>query len=98
MRWRVFLPCAAGVEALLCDEVARLLPGCVAQSRRGAAAGSAIVNATLAGDLGWRGARLALTLANLFDRHWADPGGAPDRQPLVVQDGRSWRLQLSMAH
>lgn len=70
----------------------------VAQSRRGAAAGSAIVNATLAGDLGWRGARLALTLANLFDRHWADPGGAPDRQPLVVQDGRSWRLQLSMAH
>ena len=35
MRWRVFLPCAAGVEALLCDEAARLLPGSVAQSRRG---------------------------------------------------------------
>ena len=35
MRWRLFLPCAAGVEALLCDEIGRLLPGTVVQARRG---------------------------------------------------------------
>lgn len=35
MRWRLFLPCAAGVEALLCDEIGRLLPGTPAQARRG---------------------------------------------------------------
>ena len=35
MRWRLFLPCAAGVEALLCDEIGRLLPGTPVQARRG---------------------------------------------------------------
>ena len=34
-RWRLFLPCAAGVEALLCDEIGRLLPGTQVQARRG---------------------------------------------------------------
>jgi putative N6-adenine-specific DNA methylase len=34
-RWRLFLPCAAGVEALLCDEVGRLLPATPVQARRG---------------------------------------------------------------
>ncbi|QAZ39704.1 RNA methyltransferase [Methylibium sp. Pch-M] len=31
----LFLPCAAGVEALLADEVARLLPGAAARTQRG---------------------------------------------------------------
>ena len=35
MRWRLFLPCAAGVEALLCDEIGRLLSGTSVQARRG---------------------------------------------------------------
>ncbi len=35
MRWRLFLPCAAGVEALLCDEIGRLMPGTQVQARRG---------------------------------------------------------------
>jgi putative N6-adenine-specific DNA methylase len=34
-RWRLFLPCAAGVEALLCDEIGRLLPATPVQARRG---------------------------------------------------------------
>ncbi len=34
----LFLPCAAGVEGLLADEVARLLPGVPAQTRRGGVA------------------------------------------------------------
>jgi len=32
---RLFLPCAAGVEALLCDEIGRLLPGSAARAQRG---------------------------------------------------------------
>ena len=34
----LFLPCAAGVEALLADEVARLLPGTAVQAQRGGVA------------------------------------------------------------
>ena len=31
----LFLPCAAGVEALLAEEVARLLPGAALRAARG---------------------------------------------------------------
>lgn len=38
MAWRLFLPCAAGVEPLLAEEVARILPGSTPEARRGGVA------------------------------------------------------------
>jgi putative N6-adenine-specific DNA methylase len=48
-RLRLYLPCAAGVEALLLDEVARLLPGAPLRSGRGGVgvAGDALAVMTL---------------------------------------------------
>ena len=73
MRWRVFLPCAAGVEALLCDEVARLLPGCVAQSRRGGVSLSCDDAGLMTLNLGSRLAqRVLIELASAEYRHEDD--------------------------
>ncbi len=73
MRWRVFLPCAAGVEALLCDEAGRLLPGSVAQSRRGGVALQCDSAGVMALNLGSRLAqRVLVELASADYRHEDD--------------------------
>ena len=73
MRWRVFLPCAAGVEALLCDEAARLLPGSVAQSRRGGVSLSCDDAGLMTLNLGSRLAqRVLIELASAEYRHEDD--------------------------
>ena len=73
MRWRIFLPCAAGVEALLCDEVGRLLPGSVAQSRRGGVSLQCDHAGLMALNLGSRLAqRVLVELAGADYRHEDD--------------------------
>ena len=44
------------------------------------------------------GSKLALSasLYNAFDKAYADPGGPELRQDSVAQDGRQWRLQLTL--
>lgn len=76
----------------------RLTLGIDAQalSRRGAAAGLAVVNVHLGWVAPWREAQLGVTLRNLFDRRFADPGTLPATQPVVAQDGRRWRLALTL--
>jgi outer membrane receptor protein involved in Fe transport len=77
---------------------ARWTLGCDAQalSRRGAAGGFGVVNANLVAPTPWRGAQVSLRVTNLLDRRYADPGALPERQPLVVQDGRGWRLAVTL--
>lgn len=67
-----------------------------ALSRRGAAGGHALLNVHLSRSFGNGGWRLGLLLHNLFDRHHADPGSAPEVQPLVPQDGRRWSVLLGV--
>ena len=57
---RLFLPCAAGVEALLADEVAALLPGLPARTQRGGVALEADEAAVMALNLGSRLAQRVL--------------------------------------
>jgi putative N6-adenine-specific DNA methylase len=57
---RLFLPCAAGVEALLADEVAALLPGVAARSQRGGVALEADESGVMALNLGSRLAQRVL--------------------------------------
>lgn len=68
-----------------------------AVSRRGAAAGYAVLNATLSHRLPWRGAEFALTVNDLANRRYADPGTLPEHQPLVMQDGRRAHLRFTLA-
>ena len=62
-----------------------------AYSRRGPAAGFGIVNGTLSTRLPLQGASLSLSVLNLFDRAYDDPGSLPDVLPVLRQDGRTWR-------
>jgi len=59
-RWPLFLPCAAGVEALLCDEVARLLPGSAPRAQRGGVSLAADDEGLMALNLGSRLAQRVL--------------------------------------
>jgi outer membrane receptor protein involved in Fe transport len=43
------------------------------------------------------GADLSVSIYNLFDKSYADPGAPEHRQPWLAQDGRSLRLGLSYA-
>ena len=43
------------------------------------------------------GTEVALTLTNLFDRRYADPGSGEHLQPALYQDGRAVRLRLTHA-
>jgi iron complex outermembrane receptor protein len=65
-----------------------------AYSRRGPAAGFGVLNATLATRTPLAGAQLSLSVLNLLDREYDDPGSVPVRQPTVRQDGRSWRARV----
>ena len=73
MRWRLFLPCAAGVEAMLLDEIGRLLPGTPAQSRRGGVSLAADAEGLMTLNLGSRLAqRVLLEVASAEYRHEDD--------------------------
>jgi outer membrane cobalamin receptor len=65
-----------------------------AYARRGPAAGFGVLNATLSTRTPLAGAQLSLSVLNLLDREYDDPGSVPVRQPSVRQDGRSWRARV----
>lgn len=67
-----------------------------AQSRRGEAAGHAVVNAHLSRAIAADTWRIGFGLRNLFNRAYADPGAPPESPPSVRQDGRKWSLQVTM--
>jgi len=72
-RWRLFLPCAAGVEALLCDEIGRLLPGAPLHARRGGVSLSSGAEGLMALNLGSRLAqRVLVEVASADYRHEDD--------------------------
>ena len=73
MRWRLFLPCAAGVEALLLDEIGRLLPGTLLHSRRGGVSLGTDAAGLMALNLGSRLAqRVLIEVASADYRHEDD--------------------------
>ena len=41
-----------------------------------------------------KGPSLSLSVFNLFDRKYGDPGGAEHAQTLIPQDGRNFRVQV----
>ncbi|MEO7851963.1 MAG: THUMP domain-containing protein, partial [Rubrivivax sp.] len=70
---RLFLPCAAGVEALLADEVQTLLPGSDVQMRRGGVSLTTDVEGLMALNLGSRLAqRVLIEVAAAAYRHEDD--------------------------
>ena len=70
---RLFLPCAAGVEALLRDELGRLLPGVPAQAQRGGVALATDAAGLMALNLGSRLAqRVLIEVADAAYRHEDD--------------------------
>jgi iron complex outermembrane receptor protein len=68
-----------------------------AYARRGPAAGFGVLNATLATRTPLTGAQFSVSVLNLLDREYDDPGSVPVRQPTVRQDGRSWRARVELA-
>ena len=70
---RLFLPCAAGVEALLGDEIGRLLPGTAVQARRGGVSLDSDAEGLMALNLGSRLAqRVLIEVAGAEYRHEDD--------------------------
>ena len=61
----------------------------------GEVGGFAVTNLTLSGRHLLPGLEAALSIYNLFDRSYADPVSAALRQDSIVQDGRSFRCQLT---
>ncbi|HSI59097.1 MAG TPA: TonB-dependent receptor [Ideonella sp.] len=68
-----------------------------AVASRGAAAGYGTLAATLSRYFGHHGTTLSLSVCNLLDKDYDDPGADLLRQPTIRQLGRSWRLRLEMA-
>ncbi|HKX31810.1 MAG TPA: TonB-dependent receptor [Blastocatellia bacterium] len=69
-------------------------------SRRKTLAGAAadafwLSNLTLFGQKLVKGLDLSLSLYNLFDRKYGDPGAEEHRQDLIEQNGRNFRLKLT---
>ena len=56
---------------------------------------SLLTNATLASRLKHNGVDLSFSCYNLFDRRWATPTGPEIPAPATVQDGRTFRFQIS---
>lgn len=57
--------------------------------------GYLLVNATLLAKRLGHGLEGSVSIYNLLDRRFADPGGAEHVQDSLTQDGRSWRLKLT---
>lgn len=64
-------------------------------SRRGAAPGHGLLNLSASGPLTWLDATLQLSLRNALDRELVDPGADAERQPVLPQLRRQWRLELA---
>ena len=58
------------------------------------AGGFTVANVTFLTRNWKKGPSLSLSIFNLFDRKYGDPGGAEHVQNLIPQDGRSFRLQV----
>ena len=90
MRWRLFLPCAAGVEALLCDEIGRLLPDTTVQARRGGVSLGCGAEGLMALNLGSRLAqRVLVEVASADYRHEDDLYALARRVDMFVFAGAS---------
>jgi iron complex outermembrane receptor protein len=66
-----------------------------AVAQRGAAGGYAVADLALSTPERPRGWSWSLSVANLFDRRYADPGADLDEQPVIAQAGRSVQFSLS---
>lgn len=60
----------------------------------GRAGGFGVANVTLLSRAWKRGPSLSLSIFNLFDKKYGDPGGAEHLQTVIPQDGRSFRAQV----
>lgn len=60
----------------------------------GRAGGFGVANVTLLSRAWKRGPSLSLSIFNLFDKKYGDPGGAEHVQTVIPQDGRSFRAQV----
>jgi len=58
------------------------------------AGGFGVANLTLLSRAWKKGPSLSLSLFNLLDKKYADPGGAEHLQVVIPQDGRSLRAQV----
>jgi iron complex outermembrane receptor protein len=61
----------------------------------GRADGYWVTNLTLLTRRLYPGLTASLSVYNLFDRRYGDPGGGEHRQDLIEQDGRAFRLKLT---
>ena len=91
-RARVMAPLAknrlmVGVEGAFTSE-RRTLDG-------GTTAGFGLANLTLTSHALGRGIELSLTVGNLFNRSYSDPGGEEHLGPSIPQDGRTARAKLT---
>lgn len=60
----------------------------------GRAGGFGVANITLLSRAWEKGPGLSLSIFNLFDKKYGDPGGAEHLQTVIPQDGRSFRAQV----
>ena len=60
----------------------------------GRAGGFGVANVTLLSRAWEKGPSLSLSIFNLFDKKYGDPGGAEHLQTVIPQDGRSFRAQV----
>lgn len=60
----------------------------------GRAGGSGVANVTLLSRAWKKGPSLSLSIFNLSDKKYGDPGGAEHLQTVIPQDGRSFRAQV----
>lgn len=60
----------------------------------GAAGGFTVANLTLLSRNWRKGPSMSLSVFNLFDKEYGDPGGAEHLQSVIPQDGRSFRVQV----
>jgi outer membrane receptor protein involved in Fe transport len=69
----------------------------VLTSRRGDVAGYGLTNLTLSRAWNAERSHLSISAYDVFDRQPDDPGSDSVLQPVVPQDGRSWRVELKLA-
>jgi iron complex outermembrane receptor protein len=60
----------------------------------GRTGGFGVANVTLLSRARKKGPSLSLSIFNLFDKKYGDPGGAEHLQTVIPQDGRSFRAQV----
>lgn len=53
-----------------------------------------IANATLSSDRLFKGIEMSLSVYNLFDKRYGDPGSEENEQDIIEQDGRTFRIKF----